>query len=482
MDSQNGWCQVGTGIAHSSPKASPPGPILTGPKFWFPSYDTSYDVGSSDPVYPSMASQSSSWAQQVEERPRQPVTHIFESLPSKSKSKRRRARHLKCVREPLPQILAISPAVRDERFVGSELARADEWHALQQALLLALEDPDQVQRAVALVESLIQREDQGSLGWWICQEVFHLSTHFDVTLILLISRGLETLRKSKPCGRRILQITSCNITTWRSEVKQWMATQEDVILVQEHHLLAPALSVEIEAMGAIGYDSFLMPASPGQGSRNSSQGGVGVLVKTHLGARLRAQFSREGCGYVAVTIRTQGADLTLVSLYLQCSTGYAGPVNAAILSSLRDLRHGIRGPLLVGGDWNVSLPELLETSIMESLLLRPMGTNLPTCGDHELDYAGLSPCLEGLTTITSSWDVPFKPHAALRIQLQVGAFQMTTPQLPVFAPVYRQTPAEYCQVEECLTSMPDCEVLQDPISDLLASISHSIELSLLEAQ
>ena len=481
LDSQNGWCQVGAGIAHSSPKASPPGPILTGPKFWFPSYDTSYDVGSSDPAYPSMASQSSSWAQQVEERPRQPVTHSFESLPSKSKSKRRRARHLKCVREPLPQILAISPDVRDERFVGSELARADEWHALQQALLLALEDPDQVQRAVALVESLIQREDQGSLGWWICQEVFHLSTHFDVTLILLISRGLETLRKSKPCGRRILQITSCNITTWRSEVKQWMATQEDVILVQEHHLLAPALSVEIEAMGAIGYDSFLMPASPGQGSRNSSQGGVGILVKAHLGARLRAQFSREGCGYVAVTIRTQGADLTLVSLYLQCSTGYAGPVNAAILSSLRDLRHGIRGPLLVGGDWNVSLPELLETSIMESLLLRPMGTNLPTCGDHELDYAGLSPCLEGLTTITSSWDVPFKPHAALRIQLQVGAFQMTTPQLPVFAPVYRQTPAEYRQVEERLTSMPDCEVLQDPISDLLASISHSIELSLLEA-
>ena len=133
-------------------------------------------------------------------------------------------------------------------------------------------------------------------------------------------------------------------------------------------------------MGAIGYDSFLMPASPGQGSRNSSQGGVGILVKAHLGARFRAQFSREGCGYVAVTIRTQGADLTLVSLYLQCSTGYAGPVNAAILSSLRDLRHGIRGPLLVGGDWNVSLPELLETSIMESLLLRPMGTNLPTCG------------------------------------------------------------------------------------------------------
>ena len=139
----------------------------------------------------------------------------------------------------------------DDRFVGSELARADEWHALQQALLLVLEDPDQVQRAVALVESLIQREDQGSLGWWICQEVFHLSTHFDVTLILLILRGLETLRKSKPCGRRILQITSCNVTTWRPEVKQWMATQEDVILVQEHHLLAPRSQLKSKLWGPL---------------------------------------------------------------------------------------------------------------------------------------------------------------------------------------------------------------------------------------
>ena len=65
--------------------------------------------------------------------------------------------------------------------MGSELARADEWHALQQALLLVLEDPDQVQRAGCPSRVSDSTEDQGSLGWWICQEVFHLSTHFDVT-------------------------------------------------------------------------------------------------------------------------------------------------------------------------------------------------------------------------------------------------------------------------------------------------------------
>ena len=63
-------------------------------------------------------------------------------------------------------------------------------------------------------------------------------------------------------------------------------------------------------MGAFGFDSFFLPATPAKTSK-SSHGGVGVLVKGHLGARLRAQYSKEGCGYVAVTLRVQGADLTL---------------------------------------------------------------------------------------------------------------------------------------------------------------------------
>ena len=87
-------------IAHSSPKASPPGPILTGRSFGFLPMTHLMMWDSSDPAYPSMASQSSSWAQQVEERPRQPVTHIFESFPPKSKSKRRRARHLSVFGNP----------------------------------------------------------------------------------------------------------------------------------------------------------------------------------------------------------------------------------------------------------------------------------------------------------------------------------------------------------------------------------------------
>ena len=186
------------------------------------------------------------------------------------------------------------------------------------------------------------------LGWWVCQEVSSLHIKFDVTSLLLVIRGLEIMRKSRPCSKRILRVTCCNITTWRSEIKQWLASQGEVILLQEHHLLASAVNAEIEALGAQGYDSFLVPATLGQGDRNSSREGVGILTKAHLGARLRAQFSTDGCGYVAVTLRTQGSDLTLISLYLQNSTGYASPVNLAILASLRDLRQNVRGPLLVG--------------------------------------------------------------------------------------------------------------------------------------
>ena len=320
---------------------------------------------------------------------------------------------------------------------------------------------------------LLPDTESGSLAWWLCKEVLAASKVFDHTSFLLILRGLETMRKSRPCGSGTLRVTCCNLTTWRREVKQWLVNQGEVLLVQEHHLLGPSLPEEISSMGGLGYDSLLVPACAGEGRHNSSHGGIGIFVKSHLGARFRGQFVKQGCGYVAVTLRRLGADITVVSLYLQSSSGFGSHVNSAILASLRSFRDQVNGPFLVGG-------ELQDTSLFESLSLLPLGTGQPTCGDNELDYLGVSPCLEGLTRVATSWEVPFRPHAALQIELHSGAFQLTTPQLPVFALQFKEHPAEYCQVEEILASMPDTEVLGDPLSNRLASISRSVEDSLLE--
>ena len=112
---------------------------------------------------------------------------------------------------------------------------------------------------------LLPQAESGSLAWWLCQEVLAASKVYDHTSFLLILRGLETMRKSRPCGSGTLRVTCCNLTTWRREVKQWLVNQGEVLLVQEHHLLGPSLPGEISSMGGLGYDSFLVPACPGEG-------------------------------------------------------------------------------------------------------------------------------------------------------------------------------------------------------------------------
>ncbi|CAE7039158.1 unnamed protein product [Symbiodinium sp. CCMP2592] len=355
-----------------------------------------------------------------------------------------------------------------------------QWRVLEGQVWAAVQNPGLLGATSELVGNLLDQVEQGSLGWWLCQEISALQRSFDLTLLLLVARGLEVLRKSQPKGPRQMRVTSCNITSWRPEVKQWFSAQGDVILIQEHHLLETQAVAEIASMAAMGFDSFLLPAAPGEGRRNSSRGGVGVLVRAHLGARLRAQYTNQGCGYVAVTLRTQGADLTVVSLYLQSSSGFGSPVNSDILASLRSMRQSVKGPILIGGDWNSPLKEMLDTAIFQSLSLEPIGANTATCGDNELDFLAVSQCLEGLLRVETSWDVPFKPHAAIQIGLNVGAFQLTTPQLPSFVLSFREQPQEYLQVEEILASLPDSTFSADPLSNRLASISSSVESSLLQ--
>ncbi|CAE7437501.1 unnamed protein product [Symbiodinium sp. CCMP2592] len=333
-----------------------------------------------------------------------------------------------------------------------------QWRTLEGQVWEAVKNPDLLGATSEVVGHLLDQVEQGSLGWWLCQEILALQRSFDLTLLLLVARGFEVLRKSQPQGHRQMRVTSCNITSWRPEVKQWFSAQGDVILIQEHHLLESQIVAEISSMAAMGFDSFLVPAAPGEG-----------------------QYTNQGCGYVAVTLRTQGADLTVVSLYLQSSSGFGSPVNSDILASLRAIRQSVRGPILIGGDWNSPLKDLLDTAIFQSLSLEPIGPNKATCGDNELDFLAVSHCLEGLLRVDASWDVPFKPHAAIQVALNVGAFQLTTPQLPSFVLSFREEPLDYIQVEETLASLPDTTFSADPLSNRLASISSSVEHSLLQS-
>ena len=387
LDEKSDWSVVPGGFRHSQSLASQSGSWLSGPQFWsqlygstdFDSVPISGTIPLLNPIDPI-----SSGATQVEDVPRlPPSTYGSNPTSSQSRSKTgRRRRRSKKVREPLHNLINY----------GGVSSNADPWTRMTGLVQQALTgETSAVCAAAQHANLLLPDAESGSLAWWLCKEVLAASKVFDHTSFLLILRGLETMRKSRPCGSGTLRVTCCNLTTWRREVKQWLVNQGEVLLVQEHHLLGPSLPEEISSMGGLGYDSFLVPACPGEGRHNSSHGGIGIFVKSHLGARFRGQFVKQGCRYVAVTLRRLGADLTVVSLCLQSSSGFGSHVNSAILASLRSFRDQVKGPFLVGGDWNSPLPELQDTSLFESLSLLPLGTGHPTCGDNELDYLGVSP-------------------------------------------------------------------------------------------
>ena len=96
-------------------------------------------------------------------------------------------------------------------------------------------------------------------------------------------------------------------------------------------------------------------------------------------------FVKQGCGFLAVTVRAKGDGCTFVTIYLQASQSLTSEVNSEILSRLIALVKGLVGVWVVGGDWNTPAPDFLSARIEDH-------TN-----SVELDPI-----------------VPFKPHEALK--------------------------------------------------------------------
>ncbi|CAE7502820.1 unnamed protein product, partial [Symbiodinium microadriaticum] len=143
----------------------------------------------------------------------------------------------------------------------------------------------------------------------------------------------EVINTSDPDVSRKLTCITANVTQWRKEVATWLfELGPDVAAVQETHLgQAEIRQVQIDA-GKAGYQFQAVPAGQGKGA--GTLGGVAILTKNHLGARLVDSFvTKEGCGWIAVALRVHGRDLILFSLYLQSGVGPTGGCNPEVLAS-----------------------------------------------------------------------------------------------------------------------------------------------------
>ena len=232
-----------------------------------------------------------------------------------------------------------------------------------------------------------------------------------------------------------LVIGFANVTSCNPSVITWLESCGCAMVgLQETHL-SPAMlhdrrgTVEALQWKLIGQEAFL-------GATGSRIGGVAWVARRHKNVWTKHSFLLEGAGYEAIGVQAQGLTYTLISLYLQDTEGPTGPRNAQILASLVAYVRELPEPWIIGGDWNCMPHVFMQSSVCQVMRGRLITAGEITCTQgegNELDFVLVSRCIEAAVTLTVDWQVPWKPHAALKLTVAGAGVANPRWRLPQFA-------------------------------------------------
>ena len=142
---------------------------------------------------------------------------------------------------------------------------------------------------VAMVEQLEQLSQEHTLASWILERSCDATTMCDDTpeTWFRILRAAEdvVLSTKKAAKARQFTVLSANVSLWRAEHRQWLATMNpEVALIQEVHCNSDILAKETVSLAKLGYEVHSQPCP----NRKQPVGGSAIMVKSHLkGASLK---------------------------------------------------------------------------------------------------------------------------------------------------------------------------------------------------
>ncbi|OLP86514.1 hypothetical protein AK812_SmicGene32374 [Symbiodinium microadriaticum] len=128
----------------------------------------------------------------------------------------------------------------------------------------------------------------------------------------------------------------------------------------------------------------------------------------------------QGKGFVFFGLRFQGWELAIGNVYLESGNGPGARANPAILAVLIMALQELQQPWMVAGDWNCSPQDLQSsTTFMRAVRGRVIApSEATTCQGSDIDSAVTRVELQAYVSVEVEWDVPFKPHGALRYRVQ----------------------------------------------------------------
>ena len=273
---------------------------------------------------------------------------------------------------------------------------------------------------------------EGTLGHWVAYRIMTcLESREEDTIGILAAVEEVVLQQRRPTGAHEFVLLQANVTTYRQEVKQWLLAQTwGAACLQETHVVAADQQKFKNGLSSGSCSAWIGPAEKTPGG---SMGGVASLARCHLQTRSLGSHLCQGKGFVVFGIRFQGWDLAVCNLYLESGVGPAAGVNPGILASLVMFIQELRIPWMILGDWNCAPQELASTVFLKAVkgkLVAPLEAT--TSQGSSIDYAVVCEALQAHIQIQVDWDVPFKPHAALRYVLQKNSLTLPVPQLTAF--------------------------------------------------
>ena len=165
-------------------------------------------------------------------------------------------------------------------------------------------------------------------------------------------------------------------------------------------------------------------------------GGMLVIADPASGVTQFEAYTNQGCGFQSFLWQATETTILVIGLYLRTGETLQSETNAAIMQSclLALLTHTAHPFVCIGG-WQNSPSSIAGTVLASKFHFGILAPDHSVLSGNTIDYAILHNTLAGTTSLLTEWSVPSRPHALLKLKLDLEAATREYRQMPYFPPM-----------------------------------------------
>ena len=225
----------------------------------------------------------------------------------------------------------------------------------------------------------------------------------------------------RACG--LWAIDTANANAW-STLRGYVArSAADVVVAQELKTLAGDATLSAEdALKTIRWKGRIGPCTKGPGGGPSA--GTAIMTRQHVGMTMPTCPYADECLHRFVINKVAAIckrGIHIGSLYLTDTVGPSSPDNLKLLDYVASVLMAIKGPWIIGGDFNCTPQQLIETGFVELVGGVVQAPRDSTCGLRTMDFfivsRDIAPAVLAVHCVS---DGLFQPHTPVRLLLRAA--------------------------------------------------------------